>query len=282
MSLYKRIVQVLGVLVLAVFLCIGGYAIYQQPTYNGTLPLLSIENEVSVYYDDIGVPHIEAETQEDAYVALGYVHAQDRLWQMEVLRRIAAGRLSEMFGKEMIEVDRFFKSLGIEEAAHQTMSQLDTLLPSYKLAQAYVSGVNAYITNGTTPLEFHLLGLQKENYQLKDVYNVFGYMAFSFAMAHKTDPMLSSLQNKLGAAYLRDLPIEIDSTKTAILGTTLLHDAQNIASVIERVLDQLPVPTFVGSNSWVVGPEKTANGKVIFENDPHIGFAQPAVWYQFW
>tara|TARA_B100000809_G_scaffold260807_1_gene308436 strand:- start:15879 stop:18281 length:2403 start_codon:yes stop_codon:yes gene_type:complete len=280
MSLYKKIFWVLGVLILLFFLALGSYAIYQQPKYKGEISLSNIDNPVNVYYDDLGVPHIEAETQEDAYVALGYVHAQDRLWQMELMRRISAGRLSELFGEKTIEVDRFFKSLEIEEAADNTISQLDTTTPSYKLTKAYLSGINKYINHGKTPIEYHLLGLEKEEYQLKDVYNVFGYMAFSFAMAHKTDPMLSSLKTKLGERYLRDLPIEIDSVKISILGTHLLSSETKISTLIESVLEKLPAPTLVGSNSWIVGPKKTASGKVLFENDPHIEYSQPSTWYQ--
>jgi penicillin amidase len=280
MSLYKKIFWVLGALILLFFLALGSYAIYQQPKYKGEISLSNIDNPVNVYYDDLGVPHIVAETQEDAYVALGYVHAQDRLWQMELMRRISAGRLSELFGEKTIEVDRFFKSLEIEEAADNTISQLDTTTPSYKLTKAYLSGINKYINHGKTPIEYHLLGLEKEEYQLKDVYNVFGYMAFSFAMAHKTDPMLSSLKTKLGERYLRDLPIEIDSVKTSILGTHLLSSETKISTLIESVLEKLPAPTLVGSNSWIVGPKKTASGKVLFENDPHIEYSQPSTWYQ--
>lgn len=280
MSLLKRIAWALGVLVLLLCILIFSYTQYQKPEYNGTLDLPGLSDGVKVFYDDMGVPHIEATSKRDAYKVLGYVHAQDRLWQMEVLRRVAAGRLSELFGDKTIEVDRFFKSLEIEEAAEETIQTLNTTSVSFELTNAYLAGINEYIKKGKTPFEFHVLGLDKELYGIKDVYNVFGYMAFSFAMAHKTDPMLSSLKSKLGETYLRDLPIEIDTTNVSILGTNISQNHENYAADISTVLNQLPVPTLVGSNSWVVGPEKTKNGKVIFENDPHIGFSQPAVWYQ--
>ena len=125
MSLLKRIVWALGVLVLLLCILMFSYSQYQKPQYNGTLDLPGLSDEVKVFYDDMGVPHIEASSQKDAYKVLGYVHAQDRLWQMEVLRRVAAGRLSELFGDKTIEVDRFFKSLEIEEA--ETTSSLNYL-----------------------------------------------------------------------------------------------------------------------------------------------------------
>ncbi len=276
----NKMFVVLSSLFVVLFAVVALFVNHHKPVYKGILPVFGIGNNVSVYFDAIGVPHIEAQTQKDVYTALGYVHAQDRLWQMELLRRIAAGRLSEMFGEKTIEVDKFFKSLGIEAAAQKTMQELDTTTAPYVMTQAYLAGINQFIKEGATPVEFYLLGLEKETYQLKDVYNVFGYMAFSFAMAHKTDPMLSSLKSKLGVEYLRDLPVEIDSLTTSIIGNSKSSKQTAITASINRVLKLLPAPMLVGSNAWVVGPKKTAHGKVIFENDPHIGFAQPAVWYQ--
>jgi penicillin amidase len=239
-----------------------------------------LSEKVSVYYDEIGVPHIEAENENDAFQALGYVHAQDRLWQMELIRRIAAGRLSEIFGKDLVRVDAFFSGLGIEEEAQKTIDELDKKTPSYILAQAYLDGINQYIEKGATPIEFYMLGIEKEKYTLKDIYNVFGYMAFSFATAHKIDPMLTEIKEKLGDDYVRELleatyvgDTRIKSEKKPILKA-------DVAKAIKGIINQLPVSPFIGSNAWVIGAEKTKNGKVIFANDPHIGFSQPSVWYQ--
>ncbi len=252
----------------------------QKPKYNGHQYLPDIVENVDVYFDELGVPHIYASSKKDAYRALGYVHAQDRLWQMELLRRIAAGRLSELFGKKTIAVDRFFKSLGIEEATEETLEGLTKDTEYYQLSQAYLGGINQFINEGTTPIEYHLLGLEKENFQLKDVYNVFGYMAFSFAMAHKTDPLLSALKTKLGFKYLKDLPIDLDTVATSIQGNAILASTSSVSGSLAAVFEKIPVPLFIGSNSWVLGPKKSISGKVLFENDPHIGFAQPSVWYQ--
>ena len=114
-------------LILAILLLAGLwlYTKTLQPNYNGEIELENISEKVEIYFDDIGVPHINAKNQEDAYVALGYVHAQDRLWQMELIRRIAAGRLSEIFGEKLIDTDRFMSGLGIEESAQRTIQNLD-------------------------------------------------------------------------------------------------------------------------------------------------------------
>jgi len=279
MRLHKKILIFLAIVL--ILLLAGGFIFKNslKPTYNGELALSSLKDKVEVFYDDYGVPHIYAQNELDARRALGYVHAQDRLWQMEVMRRIAAGRLSELFGEKLIRTDKFFSGLGIEEASEKTIQQLDKNSEAYQLTMAYLDGVNQFINNGTTPIEYYALGLEKEEYTLNDVYNVFGYMSFSFAQAHKTDPLITEIKENLGADYLQELDIPLDKV-------TLIKNQKNgiletkFAQAINEIYEQLPISPFIGSNSWVIAPEKTKNGKVIFANDPHIGFAQPSVWYQ--
>ena len=280
MRILKKILRILAVLAILVALSSWFITRSLRPDYNGTLNLTNLENEVEVYFDDYGIPHIYAQNEHDARRALGYVHAQDRLWQMELIRRIAAGRLSELFGDKMLRNDKFFSSLGIEEAAEKTIQNLDTTSEAYTLAMAYLDGVNQFIKEGPTPVEYYLIGLEKEAFTLKDVYNVIGYMGFSFAIAHKTEPVLTEIKEKLGAAYLAELGVEIDSTTTLIRNEKNPIFESRLAQAVNEIYENLPVPPFIGSNSWVLGPEKTKNGKVIFANDPHIAFSQPAVWYQ--
>tara|TARA_R110000764_G_scaffold219818_1_gene307667 strand:- start:88410 stop:90797 length:2388 start_codon:yes stop_codon:yes gene_type:complete len=280
---YKKVLLVLAGLLLLVIIGIAIFVNSLKPDYGGEKSLPGISNEVTTYFDTYGIPHIYADNELDAMRALGYVHAQDRLWQMELLRRVAKGRLSEVFGQDMVKTDKFFLSLGIDDHTKTTVSNLDKQSETIVLAQAYLDGINEFIKNGPTPIEFYLTGLEKEPFTIEDVYNAVGYMAFSFAMAHKTDPLLTSMRNKLGEEYMNDLAISSDTStvwiknykgvKTDTLGT-------NITASVTEALDKLPIPQFEGSNSWVIAPQKTKNGKVIFANDPHIGFAQPSVWYE--
>ena len=280
MNFIKKTLIFLVVLIL--FIASAGwlYSKTLHPVYNGEIKIKNTTEDVTVYFDDIGVPHINAQNQKDAYLAFGYVHAQDRLWQMELVRRIAAGRLSEILGKELLSVDQFFSGLGIEEAANKTIASLDKSSQAYILTQAYLDGVNQFIKNGKTPLEFILLGLEKEKYTIKDIYNVFGYMSFSFAVAHKTDPLLTEIKEKLGAPYLSEL-LGFAGENLTVNKTSIPEKINaTISRAVSSIMDDLPVSPFIGSNSWVIAPEKTKNGKVIFANDPHIGFSQPSVWYQ--
>jgi len=280
MKLLKKSLLIIVSVLLIIIL--GGwiYTLTLHPKYDGETQLNNLSEEVTVYFDEYGVPHINAQNDADGYTALGYLHAQDRLWQMEVIRRIAPGRLSELFGRRALEVDLLFSGLGIEEAAEKAIADLDKNAPNYKLAMAYLNGVNQYIEEGKTPIEFTLIGVEKEKFTLKDMYNVFGYMAFSFAIAHKTDPFLNEIKEKLGENYLNDL------LGAELENLTVIENVQNpeltavFSKAMNSIYEELPISPFIGSNAWVIGADKTKNGKVIFANDPHIGFSQPSVWYQ--
>ena len=281
MKIFKKGLLVIISIVLLLILGLAGFAFYSKPTYEGELQLKNIDKETTVFFDEFGVPHIYAESQIDAMEALGYVHAQDRLWQMELMRRIAPGRLSEIFGSAALKNDKFFAGIGIEEASAKAIAQLDTTSQSYQLTQAYLDGINQYLEEGKTPIEFQLLGIQKQKFEVKDVYNIFGYMAFSFAMAQKSDPLMTDLRAKYGMEYLKEFGLDGEFNTTKIKNAKENQQEYSaIAKSVASLLDQSPIPPFIGSNSWVIAPQKTKNGKVIFANDPHIGFSQPGTWYE--
>ncbi len=281
MKILKKFLLVILSLFLILAIALVSYGFYLRPTYEGEQKLKNIQKETTVYFDDFGVPHIYANSQKDAMVALGYVHAQDRLWQMELMRRIAPGRLSEIFGSKLVKTDKFFAGLGINENSEKAIAKLDKNSQAYQLAMAYLDGVNQYMEEGKTPIEFQILGIKKEKFTLKDVYNIFGYMSFSFAMAQKSDPLMTDIRDNLGANYLKDFGLD------GSLGTTQIKNYDGkaieyaeISKSVASLLDNSAVPAFIGSNSWVIAPKKTKNGKVIFANDPHIVFSQPCTWYE--
>ena len=277
---FLKIIKIVFLVCVLVFVAAWLYSRTLYPTYEGELSLENLSENVTVHFDENGVPHINAETQKDAYTTLGYVHAQDRLWQMELIRRIAPGRLSEIFGDKLVETDVFFAGLGLVEDANESIAKIDINSEAYKLTMAYLDGVNQFVEEGATPIEYNLIGLEKTKFTVNDVYNVFGYMSFSFAIAQKTDPLLQEIKEKLGDNYLAELEIPVYSN------TALLKSEKNpivkasFAKAMTAMYEQLPISPFIGSNSWVIAADKTKNGKVIFANDPHIGFSQPSVWYQ--
>lgn len=281
MRILKKTITIFLILISLLFILGFLYYQYLKPNYSGEITLSFVDQETTVYFDEYGIPHIYAKSHLDAVTTLGYVQAQDRLWQMELMRRIAPGRLSELFGEDLIKNDQFFINIGIDEYSKKSVADLDITSPEYQLLEAYLKGVNQFIDDGATPLEYHLIGLKKEHFTLVDTYNVLGYMAFSFAMAQKTDPLLSALKEKLGTAYLNALPINIDPESVLIKSSKEDMDYYTgMVSNINTILNATPIPPFVGSNSWVIGGDKTESGKVIFANDPHIGFSQPSVWFE--
>jgi penicillin amidase len=281
MKKFKKALFIFVALLLLIALSLYIYLQTTKPQYEGEVDIKNISKNTEVFFDDYGIPHIYAANQIDAQVVLGYVHAQDRLWQMELLRRIAAGRLSELFGNKVSKTDQFFVGLGIDENSENAVANVDKNSQSYKLSMAYLDGINQYIENGKTPVEYTLLGLEKKPFTLKDVYNIFGFMSFSFAMAQKTDPLMTDIRDNLGSEYLKDFGID------GSLGTVQLKNYDGkvsnyseISKQVASIIDSSPVPAFIGSNSWVISSQKTKNGKVIFANDPHISFAQPCTWFE--
>jgi penicillin amidase len=260
MRRFKKFLLVLVVLIVVLGIGLCAYIFHLKPKYEGEIELKNLQKETTVYFDEYGVPHIYADSEKDAMTALGYVHAQERLWQMELLRRIAPGKLSEIFGSVALKNDKFFAGIGIEEASAKAIAKLDKNSESYKLTQAYLDGINQYLDEGTTPVEFTLVGVKKEKFTIKDVYNIFGYMSFSFAMAQKTDPLLTDIRNKYGVEYLKDLGIEGEFNNTQIKSSKEnIEDYTEVSKSITALLDKSPIPPFIGSNSWVAGPHKTKN-----------------------
>lgn len=296
MKIFRKIVYAVIILLL---LSIAGVLIYltsQKPQYNGSIELEGLNKKVEIVYDYYGVPHIYADNEEDAYFALGYVHAQDRLFQMEMTRRVASGRLSELLGPEFVKVDAFFKTLGLAEHAAASAKAYMTgdSLPYQRAAKAYLHGVNNFIRNGRTPVEFVMLGIPKEEYTVNDLYLSSEFMAFNFAMAFRTDPLMSYVKYKLGKSYYKDLttryngteaiPVFDDTTGMEDAGDSAIRAAVNHSPAAYHagisILNSLPVPFLTGSNGWVVAPSRSKSGKVLLGNDTHIAFGQPAVWYE--
>ncbi len=276
-KIFITIISLIAILAIAFYV----YSQYQKPIYEGDLQLKNISKTTNVYFDEYGIPHIYAENQKDAMTVLGYVHAQDRLWQMELLRRIAPGRLSEIFGTRALKNDQFFTGLGIDEKSEKAALEIDKNSQAYKMSIAYLDGINQYLENGKTPIEFSILGIEKQKFTLKDVYNTFGFMAFSFAMAQKTDPLLTDIRNQFGDKYLKDLGINYEYNPIRLkISREQSQQYIEISKSITELMEKSPVAPFVGSNSWVIGGNKTISGKVIFANDPHIEFSQPGTWFE--
>lgn len=285
-----------------------GWVFFQShsPKLRGKQNLAGLSGEVDVYFDDYGVPHIYAKNAADAYRTFGYVHAQDRLFQMEMMRRVGHGRLAEIFGEEFLKTDMFFRTLGTNRKAQREAADFEKL--PVKLQEhftAYLSGVNAYIREGKKPLEFVLLGIDPEPFTVEDMYAIAGYIAYSFSQSLRVDPLVEQIAEKFGPRYLSGFDLAdllpdtlgIEPLPSDSLGPNKgQHDSMNTAyatvpagfgighPAIQNfrlpLPDDVPIPILEGSNAWVLAPSRTLSDKVIFANDTHIKYASPSVWYE--
>jgi penicillin amidase len=253
-----------------------------KPSYEGSVSLNGPAAEVEVWYDEFGVPHIYAQNEADAYFALGYVHAQDRLFQMEMLRRAAGGRLSEVLGPELVKVDKLFRTLGINQFAENHAARfLSSDTSAYqRAALAYQKGINEFVRTGPTPLEFTIMGIPKTEFVEKDIYLAMGFMAFGFAEGLRVDPVLQLIKTQWGDSYLKDLAVHTPPDAERIPSVKGQRKSSQLVAALSESLNDLPVPLWQGSNGWAIAGDRTASGFPILANDTHMGFAQPAVWYE--
>lgn len=273
----------LALLTIAIVIGIGSffYLDSKLPVRQGELKLTGLTDTVTVSYDLYGVPHINAKNDQDLYRAFGYVHAQDRLFQMEMSRRLSQGRLSEILGQDLVGVDKLFRTLGLEHFAKEWMAAVKKRADPQMLVilQSYLEGVNQFVANGATPIEFEIIGIPAHQYTLEDMASIAGVIAFSFAHGLSDDPLVSHLSQKLGENYLKDMgilytpgfeQIPVDPIATKTLSIEVSQMVENLQSS----------GLFHGSNSWLISPERSESGRAILVNDPHIGFSQPSVWYE--
>jgi len=272
---------IIPVLILSAWVWLQGH----RPQLRGELTLPGITKNVDVYFDEFGVPHIYGRNAEDTYYAFGYLHAQDRLFQMEVMRRVGKGRLAEIFGKDLLEADILFRTIGTHRKAAADAAKFDSLPNEVKrICSAYLAGINHYIAEGRAPLEFSLAGIKAEPYTVEDIYAISGYMAYSFAFALRTDPLVQKMRNSLSPAYMADFELawQNNAVDTVSSDSSAVNSAalSSTGLIYPNALDQLPVPVFQGSNNWMVAPAKTLSGKVLFANDTHIKYSSPSVFYE--
>lgn len=279
----KRRLTLLTVLV-AVAAGAGGYWYVhgKLPQRDGEVAVAGLQAPVSVRYDARGVPHLQARNQQDLYRALGYVHAQDRLFQMEIVRRLARGELAEVLGSKLVPSDTLFRSLRIREQAAAMVRRQAPDSPAWQALQAYLEGVNSWQASHPKPVEFDLIGITPRPFTAEDTLSVAGYLAYSFAAAFRTEPALTYVRDQLGPDYLKifDLDWQPQGQLTAPLAAADWRSLEALAQVSHDALEAAGVPPFEGSNAWAVSGSRTRSGKPLLAGDPHIGFAVPAVWYE--
>ncbi|MAF79309.1 MAG: hypothetical protein CME60_14200 [Halobacteriovoraceae bacterium] len=282
-SLYKKILYIVApILIILSILSIGLYAWWShlgEPQYSGEIQLLRLKEKVQVDYDKFGIPHIQASNEEDLYRALGLIMAQDRLFQMDLLRRVIRGEVSEVFGKAALEVDILFRSLGLIYGVQEKVANggIDPRLKT--LMDAFYDGVNQYIDRGNWPYEYKLLGMVPKKFDLLDGYGMLGYMSYSFAQSFKVDLLLDKIKREKGEDYTNSLRTRPLKKKTKRVSQKVnRHDSQ-IWQKAHLWLEE-NIGMFDGSNAWALSGKKSKSGKPILASDPHVQFSLPGIWYE--
>lgn len=305
----------LGALILAVLLAGGGGFYFKSylpntvapksfPQIDGEIQLEGLDGPVDIYRDHMGIAHIYATTMHDLMFAEGYVHAQERFWQMDFYRHIGAGRMAEMFGSSQVETDMFLKTMGWERTSQKEYEEFS---PEFKtILDDYASGVNAYIADRSPEelsLEYSILKLLSPEYKIEP-WKPLDTMAWAKALSWdlksnigdeiQTAVLMKTLTQEqmaeLFPAYPEDHPVIVnkigDGTSATAPASTAVMDLpdetlaalQHNASLLDGIFG--PPSNDKGSNSWAVSGELTTTGKPLLANDPHLGIAMPSIWYQ--
>lgn len=283
----KRLAWLLiSLLVIATTAVIGGYVWYRQasqPSTAGTLQLTGLRDRVTIVRDRNAVPRIAAANALDAYYALGFVHAQDRLWQMQMNKRIVAGRVAEMVGEKGLETDRFLRTLGVRRNAEAIVAQASPEVRA--VLQAYADGVNAYIDTrkGPLPPEFLILRARPEHWEAADTIGWQTMMAWDLGGNWTQEVLRMGLAQQLPTARIAEIlaPYPGDAPLRTMDYAAFYRRLAPLSTALARVVEQAP-PGYVegmGSNNWVVSGAHTASGKPLLANDPHLGLQAPALWY---
>lgn len=243
------------------------------PPRQENLIVSGLQAKLHVRIDRWGVPHIQAQEPADLFFAQGYCHARDRLWQMELNRRVARGELAELFGERLLPIDRFYRRLGFRRAAEAETLRLDG--KAHALARSYAAGVNAYVERHRLPIEFRLLRHYPRRWQPVDSLAFGRYMSWNLSFNWETELIRARFIAQLGPE--RAAALEPGNSVAGIPSGAecAVRQALHAAHAFE------PWAGLMGgaSNNWAVAGNRSASGRALLASDPHFRPRMPAVWY---
>jgi penicillin amidase len=314
MSRALKVVGVIFIVIVILFVVlVGSWSWFTRrafPQTSGTIRVAGLSQPVEVIRDQYGVAHIYGNSPEDLFFAEGYVHAQERFWQMEFQRRLGSGRLSELFGETTLGTDRYLRHFGFRDLSTQSYNMMGE--ETRHLVDAYVAGVNAYISSrepAQLGLEFALLGLQGVDVQVEPWTPVDSLIWAEMMIFDQSDQLSTELGNiaelaavgeemyaDLHPAYRNDRPVIIPAEELDYLGAAhspsvqlgeaearyllALGDSLADTDIIPPLLVDLGFGSLGGSNSFAVSGENSSTGMPLLANDPHMGVNMPALWYE--
>jgi penicillin amidase len=303
---------ILGILVVFfIIMAIGGWQLLRRPFPEtaGTISLPGLQEEVEVYRDEWGVAHIYAQNEPDLFFAQGYVHAQERFWQMEFWRHLGQGRLSEIVGEPTVELDTFIRTIGWNRLAERSRDYYAAEAPeAMAVMEAYAAGVNAYLGEQGDAFSINqtILGMVNEPWEIEPwepLDTISWGMVMAYQLSHNWEEELDrvNLIRDLGEAQALNLlpPYPYDTRPVIAPTDELISDlegAEEATLPLPAGIDWTRLDTnivgvppgdlafgagpFIGSNNWVVSGEHTESGQPLLANDPHLGVQMPSIWYE--
>jgi penicillin amidase len=258
----------------------------RMPQLDGRLYLPQLQAKVTIHRDHWGIPHIRAHTRHDLFLAQGFVHAQDRMWQMELNRRAAQGTLSVIFGPITLDTDRLSRTFGFGRLARATLASLAGQAQS-DLA-AYTTGVNAFLSSQTVlPLEFSILQHRPQPWEMVDSI-AYGQLQM-WALTHGAigELVKAQLLQQVDPTMVDDLLMTYPENHPATLPEGIEENAQWIDAWRGTAVPwQNPFlgkgnldGAGRGSNGWVIAPERSQSGGAILANDMHLPMGTPSIWH---
>jgi penicillin amidase len=249
------------------------------PTTSGTLKLPGLKAPVEVLRDRWGVPHLYGKSERDVYMAQGYVHAQDRLWQMELNRRTANGRLSEVFGGLALDTDRTALTFGFRRLGQADWARAEPV--AREAMEAYAAGVNAYLNSAEyrTPVEFTLLGLKPQPWTTGDSMAFSRVMIWQMSHAWYGELLRTWVVEKVGAKHAAELEIEYPRLNPVTLPDGIEFNVHSAKGALRAARGPF-LHRAMGSNAWAVAGARTTTGKPFLCNDMHLALSLPGIWYE--
>jgi penicillin G amidase len=265
-------------LALVVLATLAGADLFYRamPAYSGSERLPGLSSEARVWRDAHGVPHIFAGSMDDAARALGYLHTSERMFQMDILRRVGQGRMAEIRGADLLPVDKFIRTMGFYHGAETSLSALSPW--AQKRLEAYAEGVNALLASHALPPEFLLAGDRPEPWKPADSLVIGKIEAYQLSQNFKLKLLHARLAAKFGQERANWL---FPATRPGGPITTLpaIGDAHASDDGIDDALGTLTGIGKGASNEWVVAGSRTQSGKPVLANDPHLDLSAPILWY---